>query len=468
MDIGITTAITCHGTRARGMSRAGPVLAGVVAACCMAAPAAATEWGASAGGGLAYSDNFTRTPDGQSISVALADVSAQFLDIGRTYDVDMEAALIFRDYFDSAYQSDTLPQFRGEANWAPIPERLAWTVRENFGQVALTPADSLQPSDRQDVSIFSTGPAISLPMGRRWNFQLAGLFSDVYYENDDFDNNRLTGTMTVEREISRNQNAYIRGFTGRTEFKDEQFGGYDIHGLFLGYNGQGTRTGVTAEVGTEELHDRGEVNDAVYVSLDIDRRLSQRVNASLRYISRYAGAAEIFSLDQDLEPQLGGTTNIQVSGDPIAQDRASFEVNWEGLRSSAGFMTMWSTENSDSTALPDREIYGLSVRAGRRLSSSTRIGANAYFLREERRGVVDESQDDYAMSLEFEWRIGEKTSLLTQIERYSRTNSPGDYDENRIVVLLRYTPRAISNNLPSFFERRLDRRFVIGEPEREE
>lgn len=450
------------------MRRARPILAGVVAACCAATPAAASEWGASVGGGFAYSDNFTRTPDGESISVGLADVAVQYLDIGRTYDVDMEAALIFREYFDSAYKSDTLPQFRGEANWAPIPERLTWTVRENFGQVALTPADSLQPSDRQDVSVFSTGPAISLPMGRRWNFQLAGLFSDVYYEDDDFDNNRLTGTMTVEREISRNQNAYIRGFTARTDFKDELFGGYDIHGLFLGYNGQGTRTGVTAEVGAEELHDRGEVNDAVYISLDIDRQLSQRVNASLRYISRYAGAAEIFSLDQDLEPQLGGTTNIQVSGDPISQDRTSLEVNWEGLRSEAGIMGMWSTEDTEATALPDREIYGFSVRAGRRLSTTMRIGANAYFLREKRSGVVEESQDDFALSLEAEWRFGEKTTLLTQLERYSRSNSPGNYDENRIVVLLRYTPRAITNNLPSFFERRLDRRFSIGEPERAE
>ncbi|MGH8863854.1 MAG: hypothetical protein ACREVZ_04315, partial [Burkholderiales bacterium] len=321
--------------------------------CLAATPAGAAEWGGSMGAGLAYSDNVERVPDGNSVTVATADLAGQLTDSGRTFDLDLEGAVILREYLDSAYENDVLPQFRGEVNWAPAPERFVWTIRENFGQVALTPADSLQPSDRQDVNVFSSGPALTLPLGRRWNIQFTGLYSDVYYEDDEFDNNRLTGTMTVERQVSSNQAAYVRAYSSRSEFKEAQFGGYDIQGLFLGYDGLGVRTGISAEIGVEELHDRDEVNEAAYVDLNIDRRLSHRLSASLRLVTRYADAAEIFALDQDLEPQLGGTSNIQVSGDPISQDRASLELNWEGLRTTAGAMLMWSSEDTDSTTYPD-------------------------------------------------------------------------------------------------------------------
>ncbi len=468
MDTKTTTAHTFQRKTSSLAARVRAFLGCAVGLCVAATPAAAAEWGAAVGAGVVHSDNINRAPDGDSVTIATADMAGQIVDVGRTYDLDLEAAVAFREYLDSGYDSDVLPQLRGEVNWAPFPEHFVWTVRDNYGQVALAPTDGLQPSDRQNVNVFSTGPAFTIPLGRRWNIQLGGRYSDVYYEDDAFDNDRLMGALTVEREISRNQAAYIRGYSNRTEFKDQQFGGYDIQGVFLGYAGVGTRTGVSAEIGVEELHDGGEVKDATFIDLNISRSLSERLDASLGFVSRYADAAEIFALDQDLEPQLGGTTNIQVSGDPIAQDRASLELNWEGLRTTAGVLALWTTEDTDSTTLPDREIYGFAVRGSRRLSSTTRLGASAYFLRENRSGVVEESQDDIVVSVDLEVRLGEKLSILTLLERYSRNNSPGDYDENRVVLLVRYTPRTLRNDLPSFYDRRLRRRFVGGDENEEE
>jgi hypothetical protein len=433
-----------------------------VGVCLAPVPAGAAEWGVSIGSGIIYSDNLERTEDATSATLATTDLAGQIIGVGDNYDVDVEGAVVWREYFDSSYESDVLPQFRGEANWAPMPEQFVWTVRDNFGQVALSPNDILQPVDRQDINVFSTGPAVTFPLAQRMNLQIAGLFSDVYYENDETDYNRLSGSMTLEREISVNQVAYIWGFANRTEFKDPQFGSYDFTGYFLGYEGLGARTGLIAEVGIEELHDEGESEEGLYVNLDVNRTLGERTSATLSYLSRYADSADIFALDQNLEPVLGGTTNLLVSADPVWLDYASLELRWEHERTSAGVFGSWSNEDADSAVVPDREISGVGVYAGRWLTDSARLGATASYFTEIWTGPVEQEQDDIALSLELEVQLGAKVSLLAFFETFSRDNSPVNYDENRVMVLIRYTPKAVRAELPSFYERRLNRRFVVG------
>ena len=462
MDTEIPTATICLRKRSRPVPFARPAIGFVAGFCLATFPAAAAEWGASVGSGIIYTDNIDREENGHAVTAAMADLAAQILGFGDNYDLDLEAALVWRDYFDSAYETDLLPQFRGEANWAPVPERFVWTVRDNFGQVALSPNEILQPVDRQDINVFSTGPAMTVPFGQRVNIQLAGLYSDVYYENDEFDYNRLTGSLTIEREISINQVAYIRGFANRTDFKDQQFGGYDFIGYFLGYEGLGARTALNAEVGIEELHDEGDADEGLYINLDVNRTLGERSSASLTYLSRYADSADIFSLDQNLEPSLGGTTNLLVAGDPVWLDYATLELKWDNGRTSAGIFGSWSNEDADSTVVPDREIYGVGARASRWLTPSARLGITASYFSEDWTGPVVQEQDDVALSLEFEIQMGAKVSLLAFFETFGRDNSPINYDENRFMVLIRYSPKTVRAELPSFYERRLNRRFVVG------
>ncbi len=444
------------------LHRARAIIGCAVGVCLAPVPAGAAEWGASVGSGVIHSDNLERAENGDSASLAATDVTGQIIGIGDNYDLDVEAAVIWREYFDSAYESDVLPQFRGEANWAPVPERFVWTARNNFGQVALSPGDILQPVDRQDINVFSTGPAVTFPLGQRTNLQLAGLFSDIYYENDESDYNRLGGSVMLEREISVNQAAYIRGFTNRTEFKDEQFDSYDITGIVLGYEGLGARTEISAEAGVEELHNDGDAEQGLRLAVDLDRNLGERSSASLRLRSQYSDSADVFSVGQDLQPILGGVTNVQVSGDPIQFDLALVTLNWDGARTSTGLFASWSNEDPDSTALVDREIYGGGARIGRRLTDSVRIGAMASYYTEVWTGPVEQTQDDLSLSLDLHFQLSPKISLLAYLERYSRSGSPNAYDENRFMVLIRYTPQAVSRELPSFYERRLNRRFAVA------
>ena len=77
-------------------------------------------------------------------------------------------------------------------------------------------------------------------------------------------------------------------------------------------------------------------------------------------------------------------------------------------------------------------------------------------------GPIEQTQDDLSLTLDVHVQLSPKVALLAYLERYERSDSPGNYDENRFVFLIRYTPQAVSRTLPSFYERRLNRRFVVG------
>jgi hypothetical protein len=424
--------------------------------------AAMADWGVSMGAGMAHSDNVGRVADGQSATVATAIISGQVLSFGQSYDMDLESTVSFREYSDSAYDAEALPQLRGEVNWSPIPERFAWTFRDNFGQVALNPADSLVPADRQNANVFSTGPAMSIPLNRRWTLRVAGLYSDVYFEDDDFDNNRLTGRVTIERQISRRQSAFCDAFASRVDLKKASLGGYDLNGVFCGYAGEGARTSLSADVGIEALHDKNEVRRSLYADVYVNRRLSEHVNAALAYVSRYADSGDVFSLNQDLEPGLGNDSDTQVVSTPVSQRLASLGLDWEGNRSGAGLFLTWDTENAQSPLVPDREIVGLALHGSRRLSTTAVLGAMAEYRQESRTGAINEDLDDLALGIDLEIRLAEKISLTMQVERYTRRNSSLDYSENRAIVSVVYRPRALRADLPSFYQRHLNRRFVAA------
>jgi hypothetical protein len=268
--------------------------------------------------------------------------------------------------------------------------------------------------------------------------------------------------VTLEREISLNQVGYLRAFFHRTEYKESNFGGYDYAGYFLGYEVLGARSSLTAEVGVEELRDQGETEDGLYVDFYFDRALGTRSSATLTYIRRYADSGDIFALNQDLEPILGGTSNVLVSGEPVWLQLGSLIFRWYGSRTSADLIGFWSDEDVDSAVQPDREMFGVGLSATRWFTESARLGASVYVTREEWSGPLTQELNDVAAMLEFEVQLSPKLSLLTSLESFSRDDSPANYDENRIMLLLRYTPKAVGAGLPTYYARRMGRRFAVG------
>ena len=437
-----------------------------------AAQAAPPEWGADIGAGLAYSDNILRAPVKIDALLGTVDASAQLLKMTRSFMVDTEVAGVYRHFFDQEFGSDFLGQARLDSSWTPLPERFMWVLSDNFGQVTESAmfASSLLPVERQDVNVFSTGPVFAAPLPFDSRFELSGLYSDVYYQRTDLDNTRKTVRAAIEHEFSQRQAIYISASGSRRDYKSEVHPDFDLALAVAGLQAITRRSTIGIEGGVEELRgDAVERRKGGYIDVNIDRRLSARTSMFLRYVSRFADSADVFALDQTLEASLGDASNVTLTDEPIRQRRAGAGMRWEGARTSAHFSLSWSAEDIQSTALPDRDIYGVLFELNRRLSGRTNFGASIYYLREQRAETLTaprSKQDDLAASLDLNIGLTEKLSLRGQFERYARLNSDVDeYSENRVLVTLRYIPRVVRRDLPTFVERRVgSRRGLDAEP----
>lgn len=427
----------------------------------LTAPLSAAEWGAHVGTAVAHSDNVESSPEPKSASLISLDAAAQYLSVTRTFSVDAEVAATVREYFEGDYETDVLPHARVELYWVPIPERFQWLVRDDLGQVALTPSDSLLPADRENTNIFSTGPQFYQPLGSRTRLEVSGLFSDIYYENSEFDNNRLAGQMELQREVGRAKDLLLGISHTRTEYKDQQFGGFDISQAYVGYDSVGRRTTMHLEVGVQQLADNGDTSAGEYFDVNFEHELSRRMTLSLRYLNQFGDSADLFILDNEMQPSLGDTADVPVVGDPIAQQRASVELRFEGARTTISPSIIWSKEEIQSATLPDREILGVELDITRRMSRRIDGGFRSYYMRQESNDVFFPQQDDYSVALNLSYRATSRVSFRGEILRQGRKNAPSEYDENRIVLELRYTPREVSEALPAFYERRLRRRSTM-------
>lgn len=440
-----------------------PVRSAVAAALLIAfvTPLPAAEWGANVGTAIAYSDNVESSPEPESAALVSVDAAAQYLSVTRTFTLDAEAAVTVREYLDGDYGTDVLPQARGELYWIPIPERFQWLVRDDLGQVALTPSDSLLPADRENTNIFSTGPQFFQPLGTRTRLEVSALFSDIYYEESEFDNNRLSGQIELHREIGRAKDVLLGVSHTRTEYKDEQYGGFDIAQAYVGYDSVGRRTTLHAEVGVQQLADNGDKSSGEYFDVNVEHELSRRTTLSLQYLNQLGDSADLFILDNELQPSLGDTADVPVVSDPIQQQRAGVELRFEGARTTISPSLIWSKEEIQSTTLPDRETYGMELDITRRISRRVIGGFRTYYLRQTSNDIEFPQQDDYAVALNATYRMTGRLSFRGEVSRHGRKNAPSEYDENRVVLELRYTPREVSDALPAFYERRLRRRSTM-------
>ena len=453
-------------------SRSLPAFCFILIASASLNTAHALEWAADVGAGLAHSSNVNRVPEGDSASLATAEGNLQLVEVRRTLVLDAEAAFIHREYFDNEHESDTFPDSRASVAWAPVPDRFAWTLTNYLGQVALAPADSLLPQDRQIANVLTTGPALFLPLMSDWSLDLSAQYGDVYYEDSDLDNERVFGSVGLEYALSQNDSFYVNSVGSRRDYDQDAYEDFEIYGVHLGYTGLGRRTTLAVEVGGEELASIDDENApkqrGEYVNIGIERQLSSSTRASLRAVSRFGDSADIFALDQMMEASLGDTSNVQLSSEPIRQRFVNLLLDWRGSRTSAGLGLIWTTESVESTVLPDREIYGSMVDLNRRLSSQTSLGFSAYYLRELRTGVEDEKQDDLAATFSVDWRATEHVAIRAQLEQYGRRNSLSDYDETRALVTIRYVLRPMRADMPSFASRELSRHRRMGSEETDE
>jgi hypothetical protein len=315
-----------------------------------------------------------------------------------------------------------------------------------LGQSLINSQDIATPANTQNVNHFSTGPSLQLPLGARTEVAINGRWSDVAYEDSDVGNRRLSGELSLIRQLGEHSSVSLNGSTERVNYKDlPSSTDYDVHQVTMGFNVVGARTTLNLEAGYSKL--KGDLDDTsggTFV-VQISRRLSSRSDLSFFVGREFGNSSDALRRDQ----LIGGVTTdgqpLTVASDPQRSDYAS--VNWalDGERSSAAISLDWRREKHERELQFDRKFIGGNAQVTRHLSDRLSLDFS----------VVYSNQDFVNTAIEYnEWTAGlglgwDFNDSLHASAGYERIMGGGttvlgpslrDYTENRYTVRVAWSP----------------------------
>lgn len=360
---------------------------------------------------------------------------------------NVDANLAYRSFFDDAYDDDLFGGLAASLTYELRPDRFNWVVEDNFGKALIDPRNVDTPDNQQNANFFSTGPDVRIPIGTRTNLLLSGRWSDASYEESAADNQRLGGTLGLERQLSDRSALSLNGSAERVEYDDEVLASsFDRQSGFLAYRAQGARTTLSLRGGYTAVHDFGDTTDGPLFDLTVERRLSERSTLTFNAGTNLTDAAEAMRRDQQIEGIDPDSGLSIVSSEPFQSDFVSLGLRLEGARTSINLAANWRVEDYERNRVLNRDAFGVSADALRRISPrlSTRL-YGAWTSQDFDRSNVD--FDEWNAGLAFDWALSDRLGITLAGDHFSGSGDTAlgagqrDYEENRITVRLNYTPR---------------------------
>ena len=149
--------------------------------------------------GIAASDNIGRTADTDinpavDETIYLPALSFMLLNASQRWDADIQGTVRRNIYENKSFEDETMSTVRGSVS-IHLAEWLDWGFNVNHGQQLVNPFQPVRPDNRENVTVLSTGPGFSMPIGARTYITGGGSYSDISYEFRPFDNERMAGRL---------------------------------------------------------------------------------------------------------------------------------------------------------------------------------------------------------------------------------------------------------------------------------
>lgn len=360
---------------------------------------------------------------------------------------DVSANLAYRNYFDDAYGRNLAGGADATVTYWFAPERFSWVLQDNFGQALIDSRNVDTPDNQQNANFLSTGPDFRFPIGDRTSVLVSGRWSDASYEETDADNQRLSGTLGLERRLSERSALSVNATAERVEYDNAVLNSnYDRQSGYLAFNTEGARTRLGLQAGYTALHDFGDTTDGPLFDVTLTRQMSPRSTLSLNAGTNLTDSAEAMRRDQRITGiELDGGLSI-LSTDAFQSDYVSIAWALEGVRTSADLAVNWRSEDHKREVDLNRDSVGatatLTRRIGQRLSATLYGGWTTQDFKDS-----DVKFDEWNVGAGLDWAFSANVAVALRGDRYEGSGdttlgaNQRDYTENRVTLNFTYTPR---------------------------
>jgi hypothetical protein len=415
---------------ARGLL--GALLLAAVAPC---ASADELQFGVRAGAN--YSDNVERVPVDETSTGAMVagfDVTA-LRETGRlTYDAF--GSVEYQDYIDSDVESETFGQMFGRVAYGFVPDRFLWRLSGSYDQARQDLLRPLAPGNLENITTLSTGPQLTLMLGRALESTIEGHYTVADYSERPFDSDTTGGSLVVGHRPHSNLFIGLGGSADKMDYKEEvpQVQDFDRREFFLRLSARGARTDINLDAGYSEAKGETFDEDGPTIRLDATRELTRALSGFVRYTYGFptsAGAA--FTPDEPLDVDADPSV---LTGGPRQSEDAEIGLEWFTGRTDASLRYIAREEVALDTDV-ERSFDIFAASLSRSLTPRASLGLTVRYSDESLEGIAS---DEQRYGLNFSVRVGRLLSIVFGLEHSTRdSDAPqGNYSENSGGIFLRY------------------------------
>lgn len=287
----------------------------------VSANAAAAEFDYSLRTGIEHSDNINLS-DTQPVSqnVLVPGVNFSFQQQGSVLQANVTGNLEYRDYLGNAFDSQTLAELGGQANWTVLPQRLDFTVLDYAGIQPLSTLSTNVPNNQQQTNVLVLGPTLHFRLGDTLRGE-----ADLHYTNSyaaktrQFNSSRGTAALRVIKDLSPTAHLSANIDTERVTFQETSGGpAYNRTEVFGRYVSQLSHIDLDAAAGWSRINFSGLPDNTTPL---LRLRLAWRPTPESTFA--IAAARQISDSAQDLIDQAGQVASL---GPAVAPAQPNIDV----------------------------------------------------------------------------------------------------------------------------------------------
>ena len=368
---------------------------------------------------------------------------------GARLDYSMTGDLDWYEFLDDSYDSRLLGYLDGGLTFGIVPERFIWGVRESFSQAVADPLAPPTPANLENINYFTTGPRLTLLLGRNTRLELRGDYSsaesdpgssDVIFDSG-IDSDRYGAGLTLSRSLSQASALSASVDFQRVEFDEAEltpFGDYDRYEALLGYSTRISRTALSIELGSTRIDDGVNQWDQFLVRAEMTRRVTPASVLTLRVMQQTADAADI--IRNTFDPTRASTLGLRIaSRDPFRDRTISADWRFSRARTGISLGAMLTEEKHELSDALDRTMRDVYLRIDRRLRPTVSVSLSGRYEREKFDQFAFEDEEIEARA-QLGWQIGRRLAATLHYERLDRDSSDPAFTatENRVGIELAY------------------------------
>ena len=400
--------------------------------------------------GVGETDNVTLVhADTVSQTIAVTDFDVAYKKKSQRLDVDAKGDFSYFDYLQNAYRNQLVGRFDGAADVALIPQRLTWTLQEDYGQAAINPFTPSTPTNLETINTVATGPDLHLRLSGASFVDLSARVAHAQFEKSPFTNSRATASASWGINLSPASSVSLNGDSERVLFENTTLNtDFERTNGFVRYELKGARTDLSADLGATRVGEGGSSPTGGLARVSLARKLSASARLNLTLGHEITDGTTSFSGQQGGAAGGISTAPATNTSQNYTSNHASLGWEYQRNRTTLGLTGRWEKDSYPGQAALDRTLVNGELLLQRSLTRAFALQIAGRIYKSDYNHAaalaVNGSPNNTTNSIAagVTWRHGRALEVKLACEHTSYTTAPNDtgYRENRVFVTVGYRP----------------------------